>query len=114
MHVRRTSERGRLRAVQIKLAEALEEITTHLPSKTGLDHEVRPRQWTACPETAIEHHAAEERVSKKRQQCNCAKSKQLNRFITTTPIGDNSFYSLSKQFSQAAVHDQNALMATKK
>ena len=72
MHVIRAREGGRLRTVQIKLAEALEKIAAHLPSKIGLDHEVRPGQCAVCPETAIEHHAAEKRMSKKRQQRNYA------------------------------------------
>ena len=60
-------EGRRLRAVQVKLTEALKEIAAHLLSKIGLDHEIGPGQRPACPETAIEHHAAQKRMSAKRQ-----------------------------------------------
>ena len=41
VHISWAGEGGRLRAVQIKLTEALKKIAAYLLSKIGLDHEIR-------------------------------------------------------------------------
>jgi hypothetical protein len=75
----RSGEGRRLESVQIKLAEAFEEIAAFLLSETGRDHKIWAGQryaWSA-PDAAIHHHPAKERLSAKHQQSNCAYQKQV-------------------------------------